>query len=428
MQRLLRPLGLAALFLNPSFAQTPDVADTVAARMVGTTVAGDVRPSTPLTLDVALERAARANPELAAARREVEALEAGVVQARTRPNPELAAMAEDTRSATRTTRLQINQPVELGGKRATRIEAAGQARAVAEAALRAKRADIRADVTTAFFDALIAQERLRLAQANADLARRTTAVTQRRVQAGKVSPIEETRVQVSEAGVRVALHAAERELAAARSRLAGLLGDTAPGFERLAGDLGVPTLPRHADLARRAERSPDLQWARIELERRRALAEVERRRRIPDVTVSVGAQRDNELDLDQAIVGISVPVPLFDRNQGNLEEALRRVDQARDELSAAELRLSVEFAGALGRLTTARNELEALERDILPGAQNAYDAVLKGFELGKFGFLEVLDAQRTLSAARFQALDALREAHRAAASLERLLGDAASQP
>ena len=428
MRRLLWPLGLAAMFLNPSFARTLYVAEIDVARMAGTTVAGDGRSSAPLTLDAALEMAARANPELAAARRALEALEAGIVQARTRPNPELAATMDDTRSATRTTRLQINQPLELGGKRAARIEAAGQDRAVAEASLRAKQAEIRADVTTAFFDTLIAQERLRLAQANADLARRTTEATQRRVQAGKVSPIEETRAQVSEAGVRVALNAAEHELATARQQLAGALGETAPRFDRLAGDLAAPPLPLRSDLARRIETSPHLQRTRIELERRRALVEVERRRRIPDMTVSVGAQRDNELGLDQAVMGVSVPVPLFDRNQGNLEEALRRADQARDELSAAELRLAVDLDGALGRLTTARNELESLESDILPGAQSAHDAVLKGFELGKFGFLEVLDAQRTLSAARSQELDALREAHHAAASIERLLGDAANQP
>lgn len=137
--------------------------------------------------------------------------------------------------------------------------------------------------------------------------------------------------------------------------------------------------------------------------------------------MSVGAQHDSERDLDQAIIGVSVPIPLFDRNQGNLEAALRQSDQARDELMATKLRIATQLDQALGRFATARSELTFLERDILPGAQGAYDAVLKGFELGKFSFLDVLDAQRTLFSARSQQLDALRKAHHAAAALGALL-------
>jgi len=140
--------------------------------------------------------------------------------------------------------------------------------------------------------------------------------------------------------------------------------------------------------------------------------------------VSLGTKRNNELGLDQTVFGVSIPIPVFDRNQGNLLEALRRADKARDELSATELRLSNELAQAFERLSAARGELESLKRDILPGAQSAYDAALKGFELGKFSFLEVLDAQRTLFQAKSQGLRALVDVHRAAAEIERILGEA----
>ncbi|MBU1690685.1 MAG: TolC family protein [Gammaproteobacteria bacterium] len=430
MRRRLLPLGLAALFFNPSFAQTTDAGrgdayETSHVRAPRATEPRTAEPIAPLTLKAALELALGANPDLSAAGRELEAVEATIIQAQVRPNPEISTSIEDTRRATRTTTLQLNQPIELGGKRAARIDAAERGRDAASAELDAKRAEIRAAVVAAFFDVLVAQERLRLAQASVELAQRATTAASRRVTAGKVSPVEETKARVAEAGVRVELTLAGSELTTARKRLAGTWGNPAPRFERSEGNLeALPQLPALADLNSRLATSPNLLRARIEVDRRLALADVERSRRVPDLTVSLGARRNEELGLNQAILGVSIPIPVFDRNQGNLLEALRRTDKARDELSAAEIRLSNELAQAHERLNTARQEVESLQRDILPGAQSAYDAATKGFELGKFSFLEVLDAQRTSFQAKSQYLRALSEAHRSAAEIERILGEA----
>ncbi len=232
---------------------------------------------------------------------------------------------------------------------------------------------------------------------------------------------------MAEAGVRVESIQATSELATARKRLAATWGNPSPRFERAEGPVEtLPALPALADLTTRLANAPSLLRARLEVNRRQALAQVERTRRIPDVTASLGAKRNEELGRNQAIFGISIPIPVFDRNQGNLLEALRRTDKARDELTAAEVRLGGELAQAHERLNAARQELDSLQKDILPGAQSAYDAATKGFELGKFSFLEVLDAQRTLLQAKSQYLRALSEGHRAAAEIERVLGDASS--
>ncbi|MFH1817064.1 MAG: TolC family protein [Pseudomonadota bacterium] len=385
-------------------------------------------PAAPLTLNAALELALGANPELSAAGRELEALDATITQAQARPNPELSALIEDTRRETRTTTLQLNQPIELGGKRGARIEAAERGRDAASLELDAKRAETRAAVTAAFFDVLVAQERLRLAQASVELAQRATGAASRRVTAGKVSPVEETRARVAEAAVRVEQAQAASEVTTARRRLAATWGNSSPRFERAEGDPeALPPLPSMANLNARLAASPNLLRARIEVDRRQSLAEVERSRSVPDMIVSLGGKRIEEQDLNQAILGVSIPIPIFDRNQGNLLEALRRTDKARDELSATGIRLSNELVQAHERLNTARQEVASLQRDILPGAQSAYDAATKGFELGKFSFLEVLDAQRTSFQAKSQYLRALAEAHRSAAEIERILGAASTQ-
>lgn len=120
---------------------------------------------------------------------------------------------------------------------------------------------------------------------------------------------------------------------------------------------------------------------------------------------------------------LSVPIPVFDTNRGAELEALRRQDKARYEAEAGALRLRSEVAQAHERLKAAVEEAEAVQQEVLPGAQVAYDAAAKGFELGKFSFLDVLDAQRTLLEARARHLRATADAHRAAAELDRLLGD-----
>lgn len=425
----IRLLGLAAAFLNPlvlpSQAQSQaaaSIADPAAFPL--TPLSGKVEPAGPLSLASAIDLALSANPTLAAAARELQAMEGTVIQAGVRPNPELAALVEDTqKSATRTTTLQINQTIELGGKRAARIESAERGRDVAAADLDAQRLEIRSATVAAFFDVLVAQERIRLAEALLDLAQRATQAASRRVIAGKVSPVEETKARVAEASVRVELNQVQGELAVARRRLAATWGNPSPRFERADGRTEIlPVVPTSEDIRRRLATAPVLTRARLEVNRRSALAELERTRRISNVTVSIGAQRVEELGRNQAIVGLSVPLPLFDRNQGNLLEALRRTDKARDELAATEIRLSTELAQAHERLKALSLEVSSLQTEILPGAQSAYEAASKGYELGKFSFLEVLDAQRTFFQARSQYLRALAEAHRAAAEIDRVLG------
>lgn len=417
MHKLLLPLALVALVVNPAWAQSAAPSSSAA------TLASVADPAAPLSLAAALALAMQASPDIAVAVREVEALEGTVQQAGIIPNPSVGASIEDTRQATRTTTVQFNIPIELGGKRAARIGAAERGRDAATIELAGRRSEIRAVVVTAFYGVVAAQERLQLAQASLALAQRATNVAAKRVLAGKVSPVEETRARVAEANVRSELALADSELKSARWRLAATWGNTTPRFELAVEQQDSLPLPASFEsLTQRLQVSPSLARARIEVDRRQALARVERSRQTPDLIVSFGAKRDEQLGRNQAIVGISMPIPLFDRNQGNIVESLRRTEKARDELVATEVRLNLELAQAYGRLVAAREEIALLKQEILPGAQSAYDATTKGFELGKFSFLEVLDAQRTFFQARSQYLRALSETHRAAADIDRIVG------
>ncbi|MCW7539712.1 TolC family protein [Aquabacterium sp. A7-Y] len=374
-----------------------------------------------LTLSQALARAARGHPELSAARHGLDAADAARLQAASRPNPELGLEVEDTRRRTRSTTLQLSQPVELGGKRPARVAAADRSRELAEVQLIARGSDIRAAVRIAFVDALIGQEQVRLAESSLQLAQRAADAAQRRVSAGKISPVEATRARVAAAGVQLELLQARSGLRTALQELAAAIGHTGPAIERVEGSLDLPPAPP------RQGQPPVVDWpayraARLEVERQGALAALERAQGVPDLRVSLGVKRSEELGRQQAVIGVALPLPVFDRNRGAELEALRRQDQAADHSRALALRLAADWQRSAERLDTARARAEDLQRDLLPSAQGAYDAATRGFELGKFGFLDVLDAQRTLLDARAQLLRALADAHRAATEIERLSG------
>lgn len=422
MRNLLLTLAATALLPSAAMAQgnTPEYTSNGLNSPSGQ---ASLPRTTNLTLNTALEKAYAANPELAAAQNALLALDGTVLQAETRPNPELQATVEDTRSATRTSTLQLNQRIELGGKRSARIDAAERGRDLAKAELEIVQASIQTEVTSAFYDTLVAQERVRLAQSSIALAESALRTAQKRVEAGKVSPVEATKAGIALAGARVDYARAESTLKSSKKRLATAMGGPQVNFETVEGNLETPPeLPTIETLEARLTQSPTYRKAQIEVDRRKAISEVERSKGVPDVTVSLGGRKNQELGLNQAVFGVSIPIPVFDRNQGNLLESLRRADQAKDELTATQYRLSRELQAAYENLSASREEFLALREKILPSAQNAYEAASKGFEMGKFSFLEVLDAQRTLFDAMAQSQQSLAQSHRYAAELQGILG------
>lgn len=395
---------------------------------IATTQAPAAVSSSGVVLSEAIRLAIEANPELSSARREVEAAEAARIQAGVFQNPSLIVEVEDQRRDTRTTTVLLNQPFELGGKRSARMEAADRAIDVARAQRDGREAEVRANVAVAFFATLISQDRVRLAQASLDLARSGSQTAGKRVIAGKVSPVEETKAKVAEANVRLELIQAQGELQTNLQQLRAVTGGTSSIAAVDGNALEIPNpLPDRA-VEQRIVESPALRQSRSEVRRLGALADLEKAKRIPDISLNAGMKRDRETGRDMAVVGLSVPLPIFDTNRGNVLEALHRQDKAEDDARALELRLRAEVGAARQRFLSATGEVAVLQEDILPGAQSAFDAASKGFELGKFSYLDALDAQRTLLQARVQYLRSLADAHRAAADLDRLLGGPGSIP
>jgi cobalt-zinc-cadmium efflux system outer membrane protein len=391
--------------------------------LAGTSFAA-VSSSQTLTMDQALETAFANNPDLAAAQWEIGIAKGGRQQAGLIPNPELSWEAEDTRRNSRTTTVMINQPIELGGKRGARIDVASRAQDAAGIELERKRNVLRADVIQAFYSSSTAQQRLLLSRQSLELAERGLRVAQGRINSGKSSPVEGTRAEVQLSEVRLELRRAERDEARAYQQLAQVMGAPLPAFASV-GDSGrsMPTVPEPSLLLDRIGETAELRLAKLQIDQREASLGLEKAQRIPDLTVSVGSQYDERERERVNVVGLSMPIPLFNRNQGNVLAAARRTDQARDLRNASELRLRTEIQTTLDQWMTANTEVTSFNQTILPAAQSAVDTATRGFEMGKFNFLDVLDAQRTLISARTQYIQAIAEATDAWVRIERIFGD-----
>ncbi len=365
------------------------------------------------------------HPGLRAAAEEVAASEADVIQAGRRPNPELAWLREGHRAGSRTTTFQVNQPIELGGKRAARIAVAEGALAVAGGQQQERRQALRADVIAAFYAALGARERQQLAQATLELAGKGVDAVDRRVKAGKVSPIDAGKARLAQADARLDETRADADAAIALARLHALTGQAVAPRED-AAPLPEPG-PLPAVQAAAAD-SPAVRHARRQLALQQANVGLARANRLPDLTLTVGSQRDEQLGGRQAVVGLAVPLPLFDRNDGNVAAAQARIRQAEAALQAAELATRNEVTAAWLRYRQARDEALALERDVVAEARAVYESTLRGFDFGKFSYLDVLDAQRTWFGARARRLQATQEAWQAHAALLRLTPHEENRP
>jgi len=392
--------------------------------------------SAELTLRQALGLAFARNPDLAAFSWEVRSGDPKILQAGLIPNPELGVEFENFLGSepsrnfeTLESTLSIGQLVELGGKRAARIRLASSEKEVSIWEYEAKRADVAAEVAKSFVEVLSAQDRLALAEELAGLAGEVLNGVAARVTAGKISPVEETKASVAMSIAGIDLERARLALEGARKRLAATWGSAKPVFSKAVGQLDrLAPIPTPEVLADRISRNPDVaRWA-AEMEQRKAILAQERANRIPDVTISGGVRRSREANDTSFVFEAAVPLPLFHRNQGKILESQYGISKAEWEREAAGNKVLAALSDAYQALAAGYAEATTLKSAVLPGARSAFEATSEGFRQGKFGYLEVLDAQRTLFEARGRYVEALGAYHKAMADTERLIGGELGEP
>ena len=396
----------------------------------------DDLPRGVIDLADAQAAALRESPDLAAFAWDIRASEARALQASLVPNPEAEIEVENfggTGSARGTrdaeTTLRIVQPLEIGGKRAKRYGVAAAEYTLSAWDYEARRLDVLSETRRTFVSVLAAQQRLALADELVALGEEVIGSIKDRVRLGASSPVDVTRADVTLATSRLERERIGAELDVVRLALAATWGETSASFERadgdLAGEMGPPPLER---LLTAAEQNPDLaRWA-DEVRRREAAVALEESKRIPDLSVGPGYRRIGDSGDSAFVLSLGVPLPFFDRNQGGIAEARHLLAKAEQERRAATVRVRTALGSAHRRASAAFQQTERLRAEILPRAEQALRESRETYQRGRFSYLEVLDAERTLFELREQSLGALEAYHAALAEIERLTGEAVSRP
>jgi cobalt-zinc-cadmium efflux system outer membrane protein len=377
-----------------------------------------------LTLDEAVRIAREHNPELRAARQQIAAATGRAQQAALWPNPELELSAEDMPTGSggfsrSQNMIGLSQTVPFPGKKSLEARAGKATTRSVEAQFHAAELAVVRDVKTAFYRVLAGERRVAIADELVTLAESLARTARTRVEAGAAAAHEQLRAEIEGDRTKTELTALRRELTEARLTLARLIGQPDRRDAPLAGTL-ADTLPVTAARAEFARTHPRLAVVvaareRAELDLRRARLDA-----LPDVTLSAAAGRDEAAKETLAEFRVSLPLPLFDRGQARKREAAANAAIARAELTGIEQQLLQEFLAAEARLQAAADQVTAYRERILPKAEEALRLVQGGFEAGKFGFIDVLDTQRTLAEARLTYAEKLLELNSAAAELEAL--------
>jgi cobalt-zinc-cadmium efflux system outer membrane protein len=388
-------------------------------------------PQGALSLETALALALAQSPDLAVFSWNVRAVEARTLQAGLRPNPQLLVDVQDVAGTGAFRRVDetqltvtLSRLIELGGKRTQRLRGAALEHDLAAWDYESKRVEVFTATAQAFIEVLAQQQHQLLAEQTVGLAQQVVNTVVARVNAGSSSRAELVKAEVALSGAKIDQEQRDYSLVMARRRLAVNWGSAAPVFERAVGNLAAPAVfPDLGDLQERLEQNPDLARWGTEVLLREATVDLELSRAVPDVTVGAGIRALAGPDESSFVAEFSLPLPVSNRNQGAILEARRRSNQARAQRHATELRLRSELLIAHQAIAGTHAQINRLQKEILPGASQAFNALRSGYREGRFSYLEVLDAQRTLNAARAQQIQALADYHRGVTVLERLVGE-----
>jgi cobalt-zinc-cadmium efflux system outer membrane protein len=378
-------------------------------------------PIGALTLKQALALTLTRNPELAVVDSDIRIAEARMLQARLLPNPDLEFTSENVGEDVAENTLMLGQLIELGGKRTARVREARFGRDLAAFDYEAKKREVFLNTAEHFLDLLAAQRRVAVHEELVRLANDFAPSIEKRLASGKASDLEKTRFDVAIASARIDLEQSRRDVITARNRLAAQWGSRRPRFGSAVGDLDATPAPRSFDaLAGSLSANPRLARFGAEIAQREAALAREKAAGVPDVTLRAGPRRLEETNDTTAVVSLSVPLPLWNRNQGNIRAAREQITKAGAEQEAAAATLMTELSDAYQTLARSRSAIQILRENVLPGGESALKATNEGYEAGRFSYLDVLDARRTIGAARIQYLQALADYHKALHAIEAL--------
>ncbi|MDY6880488.1 MAG: TolC family protein [Desulfatiglans sp.] len=361
-------------------------------------------PAGIITLDDALEAALERYPGLAASRHQIKARKGAAWQAGRLPNPTLSGEIEEfggsgdySGSDLMVSRIGISQEIPLGGQIGRRVQVAQIEADIASLQYDARTLALRTEVRKRFLRVYMLQEQLKLEKESLRLARALGETVDGRVVSGEASPLDKTKVMVKLASSEFGVERVRRELDAAKYVLASSWGQDAPGFSSVRADFQtLIELPGKTNLLKLLENNPAYGILKKKVAQSSASHELARAEGWMEIEIGGGVQHFRETDDHAYFLELSIPIPIFNRNRGRIEETRHLYHESVKDHETGLIALKTNLLETAQKLRAAQEAFLTMQNTVIPAAQKAFAAVRKAYEAGEQGYLELLEAERTL--------------------------------
>lgn len=389
-------------------------------------------PSFAETIDkqTALKRALQNNPSYKAALSRIKAAAGERTQASLLPNPNTVFELEnfggsDRRKGFERTELTlgVEQKIELAGKRRIRTEVADSGYKIVQEEALVQALKLLSETEYAFIRMAVAKERIVLAENRLQLAIQTYEIVNKRVNAAAAPDMQLAKANIEKTEADIEKHHVEEDYKFARNDLARLLGIKNGDDLEVNADLSVlPTLSDRQTIINALKSAPQSRIQEFAKIKARSSLDLAKATGVPDPTVGVGVRQFFDNDDTALVATLSMPLPFFDRNQGAVKSARANVARADQHARATELALHQSATQAWEVFSAEMEIIHHYEKEIIPSAQESYQQANRGYNLGAFAFLDLLDAQRTLNRVQSEYLDNMLELYEAKSQIDFLIG------
>jgi cobalt-zinc-cadmium efflux system outer membrane protein len=367
-----------------------------------------------LTLETLETLALASNPAVERAEAQVRALHGKWTQSGLYPNPVLGYSGDEMGDSGTAGKQGgfVQQEIVTAGKLGAHREVVAREIEQAQQQLAAQKLRVLTDVRAAYYDVLLAQERIKVTRRIAGLSERASETVARLLEARQSARVELLQADVETETSRVGASRAENDHIAAWRRLAAVTGTPDRAIAQVEGDWAAPPPPADWDtlVQELLQNSPEVAGALIGVQRARSSLQQACADSKPNIDLSTSVHKDNTTGDTITSVQVGVPIPVFNRNQGAIQQAQAEITAADRDAERVALDLQQRLATVYQRLVDAQIQATRYHDIILPKSEESLRLVTAGYEVGEISYLNLLTAQRTYFQTSLQYLDVLREA------------------
>lgn len=378
--------------------------------------------STVLSLQAAINLALAQHPDLLASQFNQEAAQAGIDQARQRPNPELMIESENVGQTSQTISTQWVQRLELGGKRERRVTVAEREHQRSILARDLKKTEIVAQVRVSYIQTALVYQQFVNQQANQQLMHEWASSVQKRVDAGKASPLEAERAELAARAAQDLVQRAKHEWTLAINQLSLAIGQRQP-FAFSGKSIANSQIPPWEQIEPLLINTLRIKLLNNEIEQQEAEMALQQSFSTQDIQISAGLKHARDTGDNGVMLGVSVPLPILNRNQGGIRQAELRVQETRARYQAQIQAFEMQVLKVWGDLRSLQITVRLYDEQLLPGAEHSFQKAREGYHVGKFSFMDMHDAQRSLLAIRAERYEHLKRYAELEGQLYALIGD-----